>query len=82
MQLRSSSDASTPPPAAAPSTTGLATARTTSRASRTLLIILRSLRTSFTFGEATGESLLFSFACAQVMYAFVMRPESLPKSLS
>ncbi|KAK7343981.1 hypothetical protein VNO77_13149 [Canavalia gladiata] len=27
-----------------------------------------------------GDSLLFAFACAQVMYAFVMRPESLPKS--
>ncbi|KAL9672980.1 hypothetical protein QQ045_029233 [Rhodiola kirilowii] len=27
-----------------------------------------------------GDSLLFSIACAQVMYAFVMRPESLPKS--
>ncbi|KAK1388434.1 Mitochondrial import inner membrane translocase [Heracleum sosnowskyi] len=27
-----------------------------------------------------GDSLLFSLACAQVMYAFVMRPESLPKS--
>ncbi|XP_072985781.1 uncharacterized protein [Typha latifolia] len=27
-----------------------------------------------------GDSLLFSLACAQIMYAFVMRPESLPKS--
>ncbi|KAJ9140047.1 hypothetical protein P3X46_030734 [Hevea brasiliensis] len=27
-----------------------------------------------------GDSLLFAFACAQVMYAFVMRPESLPKA--
>ncbi|KAH9705817.1 TMEM135 C rich domain-containing protein [Citrus sinensis] len=27
-----------------------------------------------------GDSLLFSLACAQVMYSFVMRPESLPKS--
>ncbi|KAK4740667.1 hypothetical protein SAY87_024255 [Trapa incisa] len=27
-----------------------------------------------------GDSLLFSLACAQVMYAFIMRPESLPKS--
>ncbi|KAJ0961599.1 hypothetical protein J5N97_001096 [Dioscorea zingiberensis] len=27
-----------------------------------------------------GDSLLFSVACAQVMYAFVMRPESLPKA--
>uniref|UniRef100_A0A7N0V938 Transmembrane protein 135 N-terminal domain-containing protein n=1 Tax=Kalanchoe fedtschenkoi TaxID=63787 RepID=A0A7N0V938_KALFE len=27
-----------------------------------------------------GDSLLFSFTCAQVMYAFVMRPESLPKA--
>ncbi|KAK9144719.1 hypothetical protein Sjap_004622 [Stephania japonica] len=27
-----------------------------------------------------GDSLLFSLACAQVMYAFVMRPESLPRS--
>lgn len=27
-----------------------------------------------------GDSLLFSLSCAQVMYAFVMRPESLPKS--
>ncbi|XP_030489338.1 uncharacterized protein LOC115705988 [Cannabis sativa] len=27
-----------------------------------------------------GDTLLFSVACAQVMYAFVMRPESLPKS--
>nr|AIN39849.1 hypothetical protein [Zoysia matrella] len=27
-----------------------------------------------------GDALLFSLACAQVMYAFVMRPESLPKS--
>ncbi|GAV73390.1 hypothetical protein CFOL_v3_16876 [Cephalotus follicularis] len=27
-----------------------------------------------------GDSLLFAIACAQVMYAFVMRPESLPKS--
>ncbi|GMJ13998.1 hypothetical protein like AT5G51150 [Hibiscus trionum] len=27
-----------------------------------------------------GDSLLFSLACAQVMYAFVMRPESLPQS--
>ncbi|EYU20159.1 hypothetical protein ABFS82_06G053300 [Erythranthe guttata] len=27
-----------------------------------------------------GDTLLFSIACAQVMYAFVMRPESLPKS--
>ncbi|CAM8924923.1 unnamed protein product [Rhodiola kirilowii] len=27
-----------------------------------------------------GDSLLFSIACAQVMYAFVMRPESLPKA--
>ncbi|KAL5791652.1 hypothetical protein ACOSP7_000246 [Xanthoceras sorbifolium] len=27
-----------------------------------------------------GDSLLFSIACAQVMYVFVMRPESLPKS--
>ncbi|OVA19806.1 Transmembrane protein 135 [Macleaya cordata] len=27
-----------------------------------------------------GDSLLFALACAQVMYAFVMRPESLPKS--
>ncbi|KAK8944458.1 hypothetical protein KSP39_PZI008059 [Platanthera zijinensis] len=27
-----------------------------------------------------GDSLLFSLACAQVMYAFVMRPESLPKA--
>ncbi|KAK8287339.1 hypothetical protein V6Z11_D07G051500 [Gossypium hirsutum] len=27
-----------------------------------------------------GDSLLFFLACAQVMYAFVMRPESLPKS--
>lgn len=27
-----------------------------------------------------GDSLLFSLACAQVMYAFIMRPESLPES--
>ncbi|KAE8672267.1 putative Ankyrin repeat family protein [Hibiscus syriacus] len=27
-----------------------------------------------------GDSLLFPLACAQIMYAFVMRPESLPKS--
>ncbi|KAG8381053.1 hypothetical protein BUALT_Bualt06G0082000 [Buddleja alternifolia] len=27
-----------------------------------------------------GDTLLFAFACAQVMYSFVMRPESLPKS--
>ncbi|KAL5724054.1 hypothetical protein ACHQM5_007364 [Ranunculus cassubicifolius] len=27
-----------------------------------------------------GDSLLFALACAQVMYAFVMRPESLPRS--
>ncbi|XVF54845.1 hypothetical protein PTKIN_Ptkin05aG0213800 [Pterospermum kingtungense] len=27
-----------------------------------------------------GDSLLFALSCAQVMYAFVMRPESLPKS--
>ncbi|XWS60156.1 hypothetical protein CRYUN_Cryun07bG0010900 [Craigia yunnanensis] len=27
-----------------------------------------------------GDSLLFAFACAQVMYVFVMCPESLPKS--
>ncbi|KAH7445077.1 hypothetical protein KP509_02G105500 [Ceratopteris richardii] len=27
-----------------------------------------------------GDSLLFSLACAQVMYAFVMRPETLPES--
>ncbi|PIN05693.1 hypothetical protein CDL12_21764 [Handroanthus impetiginosus] len=27
-----------------------------------------------------GDTLLFAIACAQVMYAFVMRPESLPKS--
>ncbi|MBA0768643.1 hypothetical protein Gotri_017429 [Gossypium trilobum] len=27
-----------------------------------------------------GDSLLFALACAQVMYAFVMRPESLPNS--
>ncbi|CAA6667015.1 unnamed protein product [Spirodela intermedia] len=27
-----------------------------------------------------GDALLFTLACAQVMYAFVMRPESLPKS--
>ncbi|XP_062165245.1 uncharacterized protein LOC133871827 [Alnus glutinosa] len=27
-----------------------------------------------------GDSLLFALACAQVMYSFVMRPESLPKS--
>ncbi|KAM0878848.1 hypothetical protein ACQ4PT_034619 [Festuca glaucescens] len=27
-----------------------------------------------------GDALLFSLACAQIMYAFVMRPESLPKS--
>lgn len=27
-----------------------------------------------------GDSLLFAFACAQVMYAFIMHPESLPKS--
>ncbi|EXC21075.1 hypothetical protein L484_017085 [Morus notabilis] len=27
-----------------------------------------------------GDSLLFAFACAQVMYAFVMRPETLPKA--
>ncbi|KAI9176611.1 hypothetical protein LWI28_005039 [Acer negundo] len=27
-----------------------------------------------------GDSLLFAIACAQVMYSFVMRPESLPKS--
>ncbi|CAL5343802.1 unnamed protein product [Camellia sinensis] len=27
-----------------------------------------------------GDALLFAFACAQVMYSFVMRPESLPKS--
>ncbi|KAL3647543.1 hypothetical protein CASFOL_008511 [Castilleja foliolosa] len=27
-----------------------------------------------------GDTLLFSLACAQIMYAFVMRPESLPKS--
>ncbi|CAN6807110.1 unnamed protein product [Brassica oleracea] len=27
-----------------------------------------------------GDSLLFSLACAQVMYAFIMRPETLPKS--
>ncbi|XP_039065250.1 uncharacterized protein LOC120210618 isoform X2 [Hibiscus syriacus] len=27
-----------------------------------------------------GDSLLFYLACAQVMYAFVMRPESLPKA--
>ncbi|KAK7268671.1 hypothetical protein RIF29_21377 [Crotalaria pallida] len=27
-----------------------------------------------------GDSLLFALACAQVMYSFVMRPESLPKA--
>ncbi|XP_068635695.1 uncharacterized protein [Aristolochia californica] len=27
-----------------------------------------------------GDSLLFALACSQVMYAFVMRPESLPKA--
>ncbi|XP_077235153.1 mitochondrial import inner membrane translocase subunit Tim17/Tim22/Tim23 family protein [Tasmannia lanceolata] len=27
-----------------------------------------------------GDSLLFALACGQVMYAFVMRPETLPKS--
>ncbi|GAB4834933.1 hypothetical protein Ancab_033199 [Ancistrocladus abbreviatus] len=27
-----------------------------------------------------GDSLLFALACAQVMYAFIMHPESLPKS--
>ncbi|KAG7533775.1 Transmembrane protein 135 N-terminal domain [Arabidopsis thaliana x Arabidopsis arenosa] len=27
-----------------------------------------------------GDSLLFSLACAQVMYSFIMRPETLPKS--
>ncbi|KAL2227285.1 uncharacterized protein LOC105160671 [Sesamum indicum] len=27
-----------------------------------------------------GDTLLFAIACAQVMYSFVMRPESLPKS--
>ncbi|XP_041018145.1 uncharacterized protein LOC121260367 [Juglans microcarpa x Juglans regia] len=27
-----------------------------------------------------GDSLLFALACAQVMYVFVMRPESLPKA--
>ncbi|KAJ4866133.1 Mitochondrial import inner membrane translocase subunit Tim17/Tim22/Tim23 family protein [Raphanus sativus] len=27
-----------------------------------------------------GDSLLFSLACSQVMYAFIMRPETLPKS--
>lgn len=27
-----------------------------------------------------GDSLLFVLSCAQVMYAFIMRPESLPKS--
>lgn len=27
-----------------------------------------------------GDSLLFVLACAQVMYAFIMRPETLPKS--
>ncbi|GAB2272777.1 hypothetical protein Dimus_007596 [Dionaea muscipula] len=27
-----------------------------------------------------GDSLLFAIACAQVMYAFIMRPETLPKS--
>ncbi|KAH7283729.1 hypothetical protein KP509_34G021100 [Ceratopteris richardii] len=27
-----------------------------------------------------GDSLLFSLACAQVMYAYVMRPETLPES--
>ncbi|GMH09643.1 hypothetical protein Nepgr_011484 [Nepenthes gracilis] len=27
-----------------------------------------------------GDSLLFALACAQVMYAFIMNPESLPKS--
>ncbi|KAL6530342.1 hypothetical protein OROHE_014695 [Orobanche hederae] len=27
-----------------------------------------------------GDTLLFSLACAKIMYAFVMRPESLPKS--
>ncbi|KAK6135559.1 hypothetical protein DH2020_030667 [Rehmannia glutinosa] len=27
-----------------------------------------------------GDTLLFAIACAQIMYAFVMRPESLPKS--
>nr|XP_029119996.1 uncharacterized protein LOC105043781 isoform X3 [Elaeis guineensis] len=27
-----------------------------------------------------GDALLFSVACAQVMYAFIMRPESLPKA--
>ncbi|XP_023549889.1 uncharacterized protein LOC111808251 [Cucurbita pepo subsp. pepo] len=27
-----------------------------------------------------GDSLLFAMACAQVMYSFVMRPESLPKA--
>ncbi|CAI9762329.1 unnamed protein product [Fraxinus pennsylvanica] len=27
-----------------------------------------------------GDTLLFAIACAQVMYAFIMRPESLPKS--
>ncbi|KVI09972.1 hypothetical protein Ccrd_011636 [Cynara cardunculus var. scolymus] len=26
-----------------------------------------------------GDSLLFALSCAPVMYAFVMRPESLPK---
>ncbi|GKV45506.1 hypothetical protein SLEP1_g52578 [Rubroshorea leprosula] len=27
-----------------------------------------------------GDSLLFALSCAQIMYAFVMRPETLPKS--
>ncbi|XP_059300319.1 uncharacterized protein LOC132052681 [Lycium ferocissimum] len=27
-----------------------------------------------------GDSLLFALACAQVMYSFIMRPESLPKA--
>ncbi|GFY82011.1 mitochondrial import inner membrane translocase subunit Tim17/Tim22/Tim23 family protein [Actinidia rufa] len=51
--------------------------------SPSVLITLQSPRTSFTCGEAIGEhgdALLFALACAQVMYAFVMRPESLPKS--
>ncbi|GFY83560.1 mitochondrial import inner membrane translocase subunit Tim17/Tim22/Tim23 family protein [Actinidia rufa] len=48
-----------------------------------VLITLQSPRTSFTCGESHwqhGDSLLFALACAQVMYSFVMRPESLPKS--
>ncbi|KAJ6889132.1 hypothetical protein NC652_030054 [Populus alba x Populus x berolinensis] len=29
-----------------------------------------------------GDSLLFSISCAQVMYAFIMHPEELAKSIS